>query len=109
MLISPFPAFEVTVPAALEKNRNLLYQNRAIIRLFCLFKKGTLDHELIASWLLFFEYNYLLKWPMLNHKWCKQWYNRIVLRVCRKYPNLVRTQTEITSDPNDLVHIFIGQ
>ena len=37
--ISTLPAFEVMVPAAFEKNPNLPYQNRAMVRLFCLLEE----------------------------------------------------------------------
>ena len=35
-------------------------------------KRGFRQREVFASW-LFCEYNYLLKWRILNHKWWKQW------------------------------------
>ena len=76
--ISILPALEVMVPVALEKTRNLLYQNRA------LFKTKTLSpfgkKRLYTVWTLcvlsLILRIYLRR--MLNHKWWKQWNNRII-------------------------------
>ena len=82
-VISMLPVFEVMVPATFEENRILLYQNRAMIKDSFVFweKRGFRQRELFASWLLFCEYNCLLNWQILNHKWWKQWYNRTANKI----------------------------